>query len=153
MAYSPPPFTLDSAYYNAPNPKYPQCYVSFLAPEACHETVVLSAVEVITITASMLIMEMKDVAIQFYPIWHSLIFSVLLWRRRKNIPHSWVPATLNLDSPDHFIKILSKFYQNLIKILSKSCVSKFHQISSKCHQDANSTFNWSCIWSWSWAWQ
>ena len=38
----------------------------------------LGAMHVITTTISMLIMEMKDVAIQFYPIWPSLSISDLL---------------------------------------------------------------------------
>ena len=68
--------------------------------------------EVITITTSMLIMEMKivAVAIQFYPIWPSLIISVLSRGRGKNFPHSWAQPTLNLDSPDQIVKYKSMKY-------------------------------------------
>ena len=61
--------------------------------------------EVITTTTSVLILLMTELAIQFYPIWPSLIISVLFRGRRKNILRSWVPATLNLDSPDQIINI------------------------------------------------
>ena len=66
--------------------------------------------EVITITTSMLIMWMKDVAIQFYPIWPSLIISVLSRGRVKKFPRSWAQLTLNLDSPDQLVKYKSMKY-------------------------------------------
>ena len=66
--------------------------------------------EVITTTTSELILLMTELAIQFYPIWPSLIISVLSRGRGKNFPRSWAQPTLNLDSPDQIVKYKSMKY-------------------------------------------
>ena len=53
---------------------------------------------------------MMVLAIQFYPNFSSTTFSLVMGRRRKKILRSWVPATLNLDSPDQIVKYKSMKY-------------------------------------------
>ena len=66
--------------------------------------------EVITTTTSVLILLMTELAIQFYPIWPSLIISVLSRGMGKKFPRSWAQPTLNLDSQDQIVKYKSMKY-------------------------------------------